>query len=320
MNVFESETLDDIYPDIIEKILTESFDNSPRGMKTKDIGLTVINISKPYLRFLSNKNRKINPYFLFAEFLWIMTQQNRVDMVGFYNKKMYDFSDDGRTLYGAYGPRLMKQIPPIINKIRMDPNTRQAVVTIYRANDQLVATKDFPCNVMLHFVPRNGELSLHTYVRSQDVYLGLPYDFYHWSLLLEMVAVECGLQMGSISHICGSLHGYERDLTLLENIIRNDDDHTIQDVAEPSTTGLIRSIRAVSTLEYRNRKARVDEQYFESARAEINQLGEDQVIKDQLGTLLYYKVRRLTNFGIPQDELIKVTGCYRETLYRLGWS
>jgi thymidylate synthase len=317
MNIFEGKTIDEVYPEICERILEEEFITYPRGQKTKDIGPTSLVIHEPWFRVLTNRRRKINPYFLIAEWLWIITRQHRADMLGFYNKKMFDFSDDGRNLYGAYGPRLMYQLPSIINKIKMDPNTRQAIATIFRPADQLIVTKDFPCNIMLHFLPRNGTLTLVVYVRSQDVLLGLPYDFYHWSLILEMISVEVNMKMGSITHICGSLHGYEKDFNTLEMIADTDDSDCIE-FEEPPVTKLTDSIRALTTMEYQIRKAQLDGEGFSDYWDQISATEEDEVIKNQLGTLLYYRIRRKEGFDL--SKAIKVTGHYEPLLKHLGWT
>lgn len=318
MILFEGETLDDVYPQLCSKILEDGHENSPRGLKTFDLGTISTTIYNPWFRILTNKRRRINPYFLFAEFLWIAARQDRVDMLGFYNKKMWDFSDDGRKLHGAYGPRLMWQLPNIVSKIKADRNTRQAVATIFKPYDQQVQTKDFPCNIMLHFIPRDGRLDLNVYVRSQDILLGLPYDFYHWSLIQEMVAAEVTMDIGKIEWICGSLHGYERDYRIIEEISRSTSDDVIK-IEEPLVTKLVESQHEIIGMEFRNKKADVTESFFTSAVEEIQKMNQDQVIKFQLSTLLYYRTRKKENFGIPKEERLKATGPYSNLITFLGW-
>lgn len=316
MILFEAETLDDVYPKLCLEILNHGEPLSPRGLATLDLGTVSIQIAQPWYRLLTNRRRKINPYFLFAEFLWIFTRQSRVDSIAFYNKNMWDFSDDGRSLFGAYGPRLMWQIPNIINKIRLDRGTRQAVATIFKPTDLTTSTKDFPCNILLHFIPRQNILDLNVYVRSQDILLGLPYDFYHWSFILEMIATELEMYTGSITHICGSLHAYEKDLSKITNISESTEDDCIN-IEEPNIGRFIENFHNIDNIEFKNRRSRVDQEYFDKSAEEISNLNISQVIKDQLGTLLYYRTRKNDDFD--HDKIIKVTGGYEEYIKFLGW-
>lgn len=319
MIFLEADTIDEIYPKLCGTILEEGHELAPRGLKTLDLGTVGITIHQPWKRIITNKVRRINPFFLFAEFIWIITQQNRVDTVSFYNRKMDQFSDDGRTLYGAYGPRLMWQLPYIVNKIKLDRSTRQAIASIYNPKDQQTVTKDFPCNIILHFLPKDDSLDLNVYVRSQDILLGFPYDFYHWSLLQEMVASEVGMNVGSINWICGSLHGYERDNKKLGSIANSGKSDTIE-IEEPMASRLPQSLREISAIEFRNRKSDITEVGFRGSLEEIRSLHEDQVIRDQLGTLLYYRVRLKDPFGIPKGELLEATGAYKPLLEFQGWN
>lgn len=313
MEVFDAEDIETIYPEIIKYILDHGARYSPRGIPTLDIGPTSIVVENPTSKIITNKVRRINPYFMIAEYLWITTQNNRADMIGFYNKKMWEFSDDGRTLHGAYGPRLMRQIPSIINKINLDKSTRQAVATIYQPRDQTVNTKDFPCNIMLHFLPRGEWLDLVVYVRSQDIYLGLPYDFYHWASLLEIVANQTSLGVGTYTHICGSLHAYESNVKILNQIV--DEEPKIISFQESTKTSLISNIHRVSTLEYKIRKTDFTTEELHKTLEEILSIDEDDTVKDMLSTLLYYRIRRNPDITIDTS----ICGSYSILLKHLEW-
>ena len=314
MEVFDAETIESVYPDIIKYILLNGEKHSPRNIATLDIGPTSIVIENPRPKIITNQIRRINPYFMIAEYLWITTQNNRADMVGFYNKKMWQFSDDGRTLYGAYGPRLMIQIPNIINKINLDKSTRQAVATIYQPRDQTINTKDFPCNIMLHFLPRGGWLDLVVYVRSQDIYLGLPYDFYHWASLLEIVANQTSLEVGTYTHICGSLHAYESNLEILTQIA--EEEPKIINLKEKIKTSLIFNIHQVSTLEFKIRKmAFTNMNQITDMCSEIDSIQEDESVKDMLLCLLYYRTRRSNDLQVTHE----ICRSYAPLIEHLGW-
>ena len=317
MHLFQAETINDIYPGVIAEVLENGVSNSPRGKNTRDLGLSCIEVTDPRKRIVTNQKRKINPYFMFAEFLWIATRSNRADMIGHYNRRMWEFSDDGYSLYGAYGPRLMFQIPNVIAKIKADPSTRQAVATIFRPLDGATQTKDFPCNIMLHFLPRNGLLDLIVYVRSQDVKLGLPYDFYHWSIIQEMVASETGLPVGKYSHICGSLHAYEADLDSLSSIVNSEPEHSLESGFESAANKFISNIKEITDIESSLRRGSIKTQTdIERILEKIEAIGEADVIKDQLQALAYYKIRR--NEAIDKAAILDSIE-YCDLIKHLGW-
>ena len=49
-------------------------------------------------------------------------------------------------------------------------------------------------------------------MRSNDIWFGLPYDIFQFTSLQILLSMELGVGIGTYTHICGSLHLYERDL------------------------------------------------------------------------------------------------------------
>ena len=145
-----------------------------------------------------------------AEFLWIITGQNRADLIGKFNGEMKRFSDDGHHLSGAYGPPITDQLPWIIRQIKADPDTRQAVLTIWRPLPG--ESKDIPCTIVMQFMLRKSGLEMLTYMRSNDLWLGFPYDLFTFTMIQRYVASALGVPPGPYHHHVGSLHLYDRDL------------------------------------------------------------------------------------------------------------
>lgn len=118
--------------------------------------------------------------------------------------------------YGAYGPRTAEQVADCVEILRHDPLTRQAVISIWSEED-LTHEGDKPCTVFLQFLVRPGpdtvmSLELHTHMRSQDVWLGVPYDVFMFTQLQHTVARDLGLPTGRYVHHTTSLHVYERNV------------------------------------------------------------------------------------------------------------
>jgi thymidylate synthase len=109
----------------------------------------------------------------------------------------------------AYGPRLKSQMAFIKGAINK-PDTRKAVIAIYRKEDQ-TNLYDVPCTCVLQFFPRSGTLHAMAQMRSNDVYLGMAHDIFAFTLLQEILARAAGLEVGYYVHQVGSFHLYDRD-------------------------------------------------------------------------------------------------------------
>lgn len=134
---------------------------------------------------------------------------------------LVDANDAG---YGAYGPRTAEQMANCVAILRADPLTRQAVVSIWNDLD-LTHVGDKPCTIFLQFLVRPGSdtivaLELHVHMRSQDVWLGTPYDVFMFTQLQHTVARDLGLPVGQYVHHTTSLHVYERDVEATRKLTR----------------------------------------------------------------------------------------------------
>jgi thymidylate synthase len=126
-----------------------------------------------------------------------------------FNSQMKQFSDDGLVLAGAYGPHIRGQAWRVLERLRQDADSRQAVIEIPRPQRY---TKDEPCTLSFQFLYRNRKLHMIVTMRSNDVWLGLPYDFYTFSQILNCFAGALGRERGQLTIRAGSFHLYERDL------------------------------------------------------------------------------------------------------------
>lgn len=163
---------------------------SPRGMRTLEMQqhTVAVDMIRPVVRC---PTRKLSEKFLGGEALWILTGDDRVETISRYNKRIADFSDDGVTFFGAYGPKFVNQVQYVVDKLIEDQHSRQAGMTFWRENPK--KTKDVPCTVAAFFNIRdNGSvpvLNANFFMRSNDVWLGMPYDMFNFSMMANYV---CG--------------------------------------------------------------------------------------------------------------------------------
>ena len=149
-----------------------------------------------------------------GELAWYLSGSNKVRDIAQYAKKWAEISDDGETNNSAYGYRIFykfgfDQWEFVKELIKRDPNTRQAVIHIKDAS--IAPTKDTPCTVYLQFFLRDNKLNLSVHMRSNDIWMGVPYDMFSFCFLQVKMAMELGVEVGTYTHYAGSLHMYKRD-------------------------------------------------------------------------------------------------------------
>ena len=104
----------------------------------------------------------------------------------------------------------------VIQLLRDKPNTRQAVLPMWCHDDILYAVagnkNDLPCTLNIQFHLRGGKLHAMTTMRSNDLWLGTPYDIFAFTCLQRLIADAVGVEYGGYTHFAGSLHYYDRNV------------------------------------------------------------------------------------------------------------
>jgi hypothetical protein len=169
----------------------------------------VTTITDPWNRVVSVPGRRWSPWLALSECLWLVAGRNDVATLLPYNKRITQWSDDGETMYGAYGYRLKDQIPDLITRLKKDPNDRRCVLTIWNDADLTAETADPPCNDIIMFKIRFGRLNMLVVNRSNDLHWGLyAVNLPQFSFLQELLARQMGVSIGEQVHISNSLHIY----------------------------------------------------------------------------------------------------------------
>ena len=103
-----------------------------------------IHYTNPTERVLFNPIRDCNPFFHLYESLWMLMGRNDVLPLTRYTKQVANYSDDGLTLYGAYGYRWRNhgspyadevagndQLKIIVKRLKEDPNDRHSILQMW---------------------------------------------------------------------------------------------------------------------------------------------------------------------------------------------
>ena len=171
---------------------------------------------KPEERVLFLPERDANPFFHLYEGLWMLAGRNDVAGVAQYARNMKTFSDDGKTLNGAYGYRWRThfhgdQLHVAIQKLIANQNDRRVIVAMWDAGcDSAYTGKDVPCNLAIHFQAWTGRLDMTVFNRSNDIIWGAyGANAVHMSMLQEFVAGAIGLPVGSYWQVSDNFHAYK---------------------------------------------------------------------------------------------------------------
>jgi thymidylate synthase len=189
------------------------FESAPRHLKIKEFindGF-IVDMDKPIITI---PERKLNHNFMTGEAWWILDGRNDVRSLSKYMGKIKRYSDDGVRFFGAYGPKIVDQLSYCIKILVEDRDTRQSCLTIWRQNPPF--SKDIPCTVSLQFFLREDRLYTVANMRSQDIWLGLPYDAFNFSaisffmcLSLRDILKQPTLKLGELYINAASRHIYE---------------------------------------------------------------------------------------------------------------
>lgn len=213
MLTVEAYTANTLYYEALMRIKVGGSAAAPRLMPTLEVSPAVLVLSNPAAGLVTLPKRRLEVRLGIVEALLLIGGTTDVDLLCCVAPRYARYVNTlTGELDGAYGPRVGPQLPDIERLLRSDNDTRQAVVTIYDGTRDHRESLDVPCTVSLQFMVRNGRLSVLTYMRSNDVWYGTPYDIFQFTTLQRVIAARLYLAVGHYTHVVGSLHLYERNM------------------------------------------------------------------------------------------------------------
>lgn len=220
----EGSTIDDIINKLYSKIRDEGQPVINQKGSNKEVLGVYIKLTNPLSRISLSHTRGL-PISPLGELLWYLSGSNQLKFIKYYLKTYGKYSDDSHTLYGAYGKRLfnkdgeINQVELVINKLKENPSTRQAVMQIYDARDLSVNSKDIPCTCTLQFVIRENRLHLFTTMRSNDAFVGFVHDVFAFTMIQEIIARILNVELGYYNHFVSSMHLYDNNNCKIEEYL-----------------------------------------------------------------------------------------------------
>ena len=127
-----------------------------------------------------------------------------------------EYMHEGKMAY-TYNERFFRnnQLTKIIERLKNDHDSRQLWLSVWDPNedpDKLGGVSRVPCSLGYNFQFRDGALNIHYVMRSCDFSTHFVNDVYLGIKLLEYVAKEVNLPVGSFTHTIFSLHVYGEEV------------------------------------------------------------------------------------------------------------
>lgn len=173
-------------------------------------------------------NRAYYPKVAAAEVAWMLQGTRDPKLIMEHAPKLWGkFIEQGHNdltgeqedqIKAAYGYRWRKafgrdQLTWAVCALRDDPSNRQCWVTAWDASSDgcgwPVQPKNIPCPVGFSINIIGGRLHMAVFIRSSDVYVGLPYDVMAYSMLAALIGRELGVALGQLHVTLAHAHIYE---------------------------------------------------------------------------------------------------------------
>ncbi len=230
-HIIQGNSLNELFLEAASRLTEKGKRSSSRNGEVTFLNNVVFELSDPTKRHLYLDGRKNNIFAVIAELFWIMSGSDEISpFLEFYLPRAKDFSDDGVTWRGGYGPRLyahdqLEQAIEVFHREGLD--TRRSVIDIYQSELDsplyFESTKDVPCNNMMHFYVDDGKMCMNVFSRSADLVWGVTnVNIPEWTFLQEYVAQAVGVPVGSYTHWCSNLHVYDFTSSQVEEALQTD--------------------------------------------------------------------------------------------------
>ncbi|KZN99032.1 thymidylate synthase [Pseudobacillus badius] len=125
-----------------------------------------------------------------------------------------------RSWEGADG-EVYDQIQYIIDEIKRNPDSRRLLCNAWSASE-LKNQQLPPCHYAFQFYVSEDKLSCMFNMRSNDVFLGLPFNIASYALLTHLIAHECGLEVGELIYTGADVHIYSNHIEQVEKQLQRE--------------------------------------------------------------------------------------------------
>ena len=212
------------YLSLLQKILDEGIDRHDRT------GVGRRGIFGHQMRFDLNEGfplvttKKVYTRAMIHETLWFLKGDTNIKYLNDNKVTIWDeWADENGELGPIYGKQWVRwegkngekinQIAQVQDMLRNNPDSARIVVSAWNVADiqgLVKGVKSAPpaCHTLFQFFVAEGKLSCQLYMRSNDAFLGAPFNISQYAMLTHMMAQATGLEVGDYIHTNGDVHLY----------------------------------------------------------------------------------------------------------------
>ena len=189
--------------------------------------------------------KKLHLRSIIHELLWILKGDTNTAYLNENGVSIWDeWADETGNLGPVYGAqwrnwitadgRHIDQMKLLLDDLRKLPDSRRHIISAWNPAvlpDESRSPQDNaraglqalpPCHMMFQFHVVNNRLSCQMYMRSADVFLGVPFNIASYSLLTMMIAQVLDLQAGDFILTIGDAHIYLNHLEQVDRQLSRD--------------------------------------------------------------------------------------------------
>ena len=179
--------------------------------------------------------KKIHFKSVIAELLWFLNGDTNINYLHKNGCSIWnEWADNKGNLGPVYGKQWRNwegkngknydQITNILKQIKENPTSRRILLSAWNLADlpnenispqENVARGKMalaPCHLFFQVFINQDKLSLLFYARSQDFFLGTPFNIASYALLTHLLALYCDLEAGDLIWTAGDVHLYQNHL------------------------------------------------------------------------------------------------------------
>lgn len=164
------------------------------------------------------------------ELLWMISGSTNIEYLKANKVNIWNqWADENGDLGPLYGKLWrnhngVDQLMEVVDTLKTNPDDRRMVMCVWDPSKLPLKGLSFsenvangrqalaPCHNMITFVCVDGVLNLKFDMRSNDVFLGLPYNIAFYAAFLTMMAQVTGKQLGSVMYTGADVHLYVNHL------------------------------------------------------------------------------------------------------------
>ena len=155
--------------------------------------------------------------------IWTDNADNQGVALGYENNDLIKdlgpvYGSQWRDWYNFQTDTHYDQITGLIYSLKQNPDSRRHILSAWNVGelDQMALP---PCHYSSEFNVANGKLSCKLNMRSNDLFLGNPFNVAGYALLTHLLARECGFEVGELICSIGDAHIYTNHIEQVKELL-----------------------------------------------------------------------------------------------------